>query len=68
MTVSLLHLSIDTKLFELFNLLLHHGSYKSNKIASYLTINILKLSAAIHLNFENKIFVDLNLFFRLLVP
>ena len=35
---------------------------------SYLTTNILKLSAAIHLNFENKIFVDLNLFLELHKP
>ena len=37
---------------------------RKDKIPSYLTTNILKLSAAIHLNFEHKIFVDLNLFFR----
>ena len=37
---------------------------RKDKIPSYLTTNILKISAAIHLNFENKIFVDLNLFFR----
>ena len=35
-----------------------------DKTLSYLTTNILKLSATINLNFENKIFVDLNLFFR----
>ena len=29
MTVSLLNLSIDTKLYELFNVLLYHGSKKS---------------------------------------
>ena len=31
---------------------------------SYSTTNILKLSAAVYLNFENKIFVDLNLFLK----
>ena len=60
MTVSLLKFPIDTILYELFNVLLHHGSTKSKR----LTTKILKLSAAIHLNLENQIFVDLNLFFR----
>ena len=41
---------------------------RKDKIPSYLTTNILKLSAAIHLNFENKIFVDLNLFLELHKP
>ena len=37
---------------------------RTDKIPTYLTTNTLKLSAVIHLNFENKIFVDLNLFLK----
>ena len=45
----LLKISNDTKLYKLFNVLLHHGSYNSkrltkDKIPSYSTKNILKLS------------------------
>ena len=59
MTVYLyLKLSIDTKLYELFNVLLHHGSYKSKRLTENTVLfdykYIIKLSAAIHLNFENK--------------
>ena len=32
MTISLLNFSIDTKLYELFNVFLHHGSYKSKRL------------------------------------
>ena len=32
MTVSSLNLLIETKLYELFNKLLHHGSYKSKRL------------------------------------
>ena len=67
-TISLLKFPIDTKLYELFNVLLHIKAFdRKDKIPSYLTTNILKLSAAIQYTvntFENKIFVDLNLLFR----